>query len=89
MSWSGASLVLHDRAPAWTALRDPDATSADRIAAASLRRSGNQRRLAALFAVADMLLTPSTPGPPHGHDGIGEHMNVALTWPFKIGRAHV
>lgn len=83
VSWSGASLVLHDPAPAWTTLRDPDATSADRIAAASLR-SGNQRRLAALFAVADLLLTPTTPGPPHGHDGPGEHMSVALTWAFNL-----
>jgi Asp-tRNA(Asn)/Glu-tRNA(Gln) amidotransferase A subunit family amidase len=83
MRWLDACLVLHDPAPAWTALRDPDATSTDRIAAGSLRL-GNDRRLGALFAAADLLLTPTTPGPPHGHDGPGDHMSVALTWAFNL-----
>jgi amidase len=83
LEWSGASLALHDPAPAWSALRDPGARSADRVAAGSLR-SDNDRRLAALFAAADLLMTPTTPGPPHGHDGPGDHMSVALTWAFNL-----
>ena len=38
----------------------------------------------AVFRVADLLFTPTTPGPPHGHDGPGEHMSVALTWAFNL-----
>jgi Asp-tRNA(Asn)/Glu-tRNA(Gln) amidotransferase A subunit family amidase len=83
LTWSATSPVLHDPAAAWTALRDPHATAADRAAAARLR-AGNDRRLDALFAAADLLLTPTTPGPPHGHDGPGDHMSVALTWAFNL-----
>jgi len=31
-----------------------------------------------------VLLTPTTPLPPHGHDGPGEAMPVDLTWGFNI-----
>lgn len=37
-----------------------------------------------LFAEAELLATPTTPNPPHGHDGPGELMSVALTWAFNI-----
>ncbi|MFF9558227.1 amidase [Streptomyces albus] len=37
-----------------------------------------------LFTEVDLLATPTTPGPPHGHDGPGESMSVALTWAFNI-----
>ncbi|MFD9704116.1 amidase family protein [Lentzea sp. NPDC059081] len=37
-----------------------------------------------LFEHADLLLTPTTPGPPHGHDGPGPRINTALTWTFNL-----
>ncbi|MET9230440.1 amidase family protein [Lentzea sp. NPDC003310] len=37
-----------------------------------------------MFETADLLLTPTTPGPPHGHDGPGERINTALTWAFNL-----
>ncbi|WP_300007354.1 amidase family protein [Pseudonocardia sp.] len=78
-----ARLRLADPAPAWTALRDPHAPAADLAGAAALR-AANDRSLAALFATTDLLLTPTTPGGPHGHDGPGDHMSVALTWSFNL-----
>jgi amidase len=33
---------------------------------------------------ADLLLTPTTPHPPHGHDGPGERINVSFTRPFNL-----
>jgi amidase len=62
--------------------------------AAMLRRSsrpaarrlvaGNDARLAALFAEVDLLATPTTPHPPHGHHGPGQVMSIALTWAFNL-----
>ncbi|NSC21051.1 amidase [Streptomyces albus subsp. chlorinus] len=40
--------------------------------------------LDSVFAEVDVLATPTTPNPPHGHDGPGEVMSVALTWAFNI-----
>jgi amidase len=76
---------LDDPAPAWLALRDssaPDA-GAGRTAVDALR-AGNDRRLAALFADADLLLTPATPNAPHGHEGPGDRYSTALTWAFNL-----
>ncbi|WP_240501428.1 amidase family protein, partial [Streptomyces neyagawaensis] len=76
---------LDDPAPAWLALRDssgPDAP-AGRTAVDALR-AGNDRRLAALFADADLLLTPATPNAPHGHEGPGDRYSTALTWAFNL-----
>lgn len=75
--------MLCDPAEAWTALRDPAASSAARRCAAEIRRDYD-RRLAPLFDEVDLLLTPTTPGRPHGHDGPGAHMSVALTWAFNL-----
>jgi Asp-tRNA(Asn)/Glu-tRNA(Gln) amidotransferase A subunit family amidase len=73
-------LRLHDPGPAWLALRSPGAD--DR---AALRvRALNDRRLADLFGRADLLLTPTTPNPPHGHEGPGERYSTALTWAFNL-----
>jgi Asp-tRNA(Asn)/Glu-tRNA(Gln) amidotransferase A subunit family amidase len=47
-------------------------------------RSGNDAALAELFDHVDVLITPTTPGRPHGHDGPGEHLSVALTWGFNV-----
>jgi Asp-tRNA(Asn)/Glu-tRNA(Gln) amidotransferase A subunit family amidase len=83
-----ATVELHDPAPAWSALRhpagrrgQPDAASPG--AAAELR-AANDARLGALFGSADLLATPTTPNPPHGHEGPGTVMSVALTWAFNL-----
>ncbi|MFI5565895.1 amidase [Streptomyces sp. NPDC051740] len=71
---------LLDPAPAWLALRTPgaDPAGAHRI------RAENDRRLSTLFARADLLLTPTAPTAPHGHDGPGEVYSTALTWAFNV-----
>ncbi|MDT0485520.1 amidase [Streptomyces doebereineriae] len=73
-------LRLHDPAPAWLALRTPgsDLRDADRI------RAANDHRLRDLFDHTDLLLTPTTPHPPHGHEGPGERYSTALTWAFNL-----
>jgi amidase len=73
-------LRLHDPAPAWLALRTPgsDLRHADRI------RAANDHRLRDLFDRTDLLLTPTTPHPPHGHEGPGERYSTALTWAFNL-----
>ncbi|MFD7705065.1 amidase [Streptomyces caelestis] len=71
---------LLDPAPAWLALRTPGADPAD----AHRVRAENDRRLDALFARADLLLTPTAPTAPHGHDGPGEVYSTALTWAFNV-----
>lgn len=72
--------ALLDPAPAWSALRTPgaDRTGAHRV------RAGNDRRLDALFSAADLLLTPTAPTAPHGHEGPGEVYSTALTWAFNL-----
>jgi amidase len=47
-------------------------------------RALNDRRLARIFAATDLLATPTTPNPPHGHAGPGEVLSVALTWAFNL-----
>ncbi|MEU1477838.1 amidase [Streptomyces sp. NPDC005760] len=73
-------LRLHDPAPAWLALRTPgaDLRDADRI------RVANDRLIEEAFAGADLLLTPTTPNPPHGHQGPGDRYSTALTWAFNL-----
>ncbi|MEV7737444.1 amidase [Streptomyces sp. NPDC088921] len=73
-------LRLHDPAPAWLALRTPgsDLRDADRI------RAANDDRLRDLFDHNDLLLTPTTPHPPHGHEGPGERYSTTLTWAFNL-----
>ncbi|WP_256122881.1 amidase [Streptomyces sp. LUP47B] len=75
-----APLRLLDPAPAWLALRAPgsDLRDADRI------RAANDDRLRDLFDHTDLLLTPTTPHPPHGHEGPGERYSTALTWAFNL-----
>lgn len=68
---------LQDPGPAWTALR---AGAGPGIA----RRDVNDAVLDELFTSFDVLLTPTTPNPPHGHDGPGPRMSVALTWAFNL-----
>ncbi|CAM5614323.1 Amidase OS=Streptomyces alboniger OX=132473 GN=CP975_12695 PE=3 SV=1 [Streptomyces alboniger] len=73
-------LRLEDPAPAWLALRTPGAD----LAVAHRVRAANDRSLDALFADTELLLTPTTPIPPHGHEGPGERYSTALTWAFNL-----
>ncbi|GAA1007514.1 hypothetical protein STXM2123_1472 [Streptomyces sp. F-3] len=72
-------VTLHDPAPAWTALRaGTSGRDTDDLIGA------NSRRLREVFERVDLIATPTAPHPPHGHDGPGDRMNVALTWAFNI-----
>jgi len=75
---SEVDVRLHDPGPTWLALRrqEPQETSA--------RRDVNDQVLADLFSAYDLVLTPTTPNAPHGHDGPGARMSVALTWAFNL-----
>lgn len=72
-------IELRDPAPAWTALRagspDPDT---------KVLMAANEQSLQAVFDQVDIIATPTTPHPPHGHDGPGARMSVALTWAFNL-----
>jgi Asp-tRNA(Asn)/Glu-tRNA(Gln) amidotransferase A subunit family amidase len=83
LRWRDVPVRLADPARAWMTLRDPRAVAEDMAAAARVR-TDNDLRLAAVFSATDLLLTPTTPGRPHGHDGPGDHMSVALTWVFNL-----
>lgn len=80
IDWAGA---LIDPQPAWTTARDPVPSPATARSAARLR-AHNNTVLAELFSAVDLLATPTTPAGPHGHDGPGEHLSVALTWGFNL-----
>ncbi|WMD03503.1 amidase [Streptomyces sp. FXY-T5] len=81
---------LMDPGPAWLALRTPGAGSAGAepggtdLAGAHRVRDENDRRLAALFAEAELLLTPTAPTAPHGHEGPGDRYSTSLTWAFNL-----
>ncbi|WP_326757127.1 amidase [Streptomyces hirsutus] len=75
--------LLLDPASAWSALRDPGSDPAA-LADAHLVRAENNRRLARLFAGAELLLTPTAPTAPHGHEGPGDVYSTALTWAFNL-----
>jgi Asp-tRNA(Asn)/Glu-tRNA(Gln) amidotransferase A subunit family amidase len=71
--------ALLDPAGAWSAVRG------GRPERGAAVRAENDRRLDALFAGADVLLTPATPNRPHGHDGPGRDVySTALTWAFNL-----
>lgn len=72
---------LPDPAPCWSALRGHSAVSPDSV---TRRIAGLERGLARVFAEVDVIATPTTPNPPHGHHGPGDIMSVALTWAFNI-----
>ncbi|MEU6301737.1 amidase [Streptomyces chartreusis] len=74
-------LRLHDPAPAWLALRTPGAGPTPEV---HRIRAANDSRLANLFAGTRLLLTPTAPTPPHGHEGPGERYSTALTWAFNL-----
>ncbi|MFJ7331799.1 amidase [Streptomyces sp. NPDC101110] len=69
-----------DPGPAWLALRTPgaDPAGAERL------RAENDRHLAAVFGEAELLLTPTAPTAPHGHEGPGDRYSTSLTWAFNL-----
>ncbi|WP_163550195.1 amidase family protein [Candidatus Frankia nodulisporulans] len=87
------AVTLPDPAPCWTSLRSgtrsvPEPGGRTAAGADSPDPGGIQAvlrdTLEDLFTGVDLLATPSTPNPPHGHDGPGAAMSVALTWAFNI-----
>ncbi|MFJ4923371.1 amidase [Streptomyces sp. NPDC088725] len=74
--------TLLDPRAAWLAIRG--GSDAAEIAGAARVRAENNRRLAVLFARTPLLLTPTTPNRPHGHEGPGELYSTALTWAFNL-----
>ncbi|MDT0266355.1 amidase [Streptomyces sp. DSM 44915] len=66
---------LADPAPVWAALRAGEPAD----------RAVNEAALAGVFAPAEVLATPTTPSPPHGHGGPGVVLSPALTWAFNLG----
>ncbi|WP_342342264.1 amidase [Streptomyces qinglanensis] len=82
--------VLRARRPPGTAAGTEDGaesgTVADPGAAASADRTGAElaAELDRVFGAVELLATPTTPNPPHGHSGPGGDMSVALTWAFNI-----
>ncbi|WP_432943086.1 amidase [Kribbella sp. CA-253562] len=79
---SSVEVELHDPEAAWTALRQdntlPHATTTDGP------REINDRLLQEVFTQVDLIATPTTPNPPHPHEGPGDTMSVALTWAFNL-----
>ncbi|MEU1090485.1 amidase family protein [Streptomyces sp. NPDC005892] len=71
--------ALRDPARAWLAVRggtpDPGAPAT---------RRANDLVLDGLFSRTPLLLTPTTPNRPHGHEGPGEVYSTALTWAFNL-----
>lgn len=83
LALSRPGVTLADPELAWTTLRSTTSSTADQRHAQRSRHD-NDNRLTALFQRADLLLTPTTPGRAHGHDGPGEHLSVALTWGVNL-----
>ena len=74
---------LLDPQGAWQILRSGQADR-QQIQAADALRWDNDDRLQRLFRAVDVLATPTTPNAPHGHDGPGRAVSVALTWVFNL-----
>ncbi|GAA4135442.1 amidase [Actinomadura keratinilytica] len=79
ITWRPAPVRLLDPEPAWREMRERPSPSA-----AARLRSANDARLREVFDQADVLLTPTTPIPAHGHAGPGTAMSVSLTWGFNV-----
>ncbi|MFC4503709.1 MULTISPECIES: amidase family protein [Streptomyces] len=79
-----APVRLEDPAPAWLALRGQGRDGGRAGGDVRRIREVNDLRLAALFARADLLLTPTTPNAAHGHEGPGDRYSTALTWAFNL-----
>jgi Asp-tRNA(Asn)/Glu-tRNA(Gln) amidotransferase A subunit family amidase len=73
-------VLLGDPQQTWLALR----ADAGEQPSVHVDRELNSERLGRLFSQVDVLITPTTPNRPHGHDGFGETMSTALTWAFNL-----
>ncbi|MGP3988047.1 amidase family protein [Streptomyces sp. 3N207] len=78
------SVRLPDPAGCWQALRSDPHNLAGHESAASATVAALIAELDRVFGEVDLIATPTTPNPPHGHEGPGETMSVALTWAFNI-----
>lgn len=83
LRWREPAARLLDVDQAWQTYRNPGASAAQ-VDAADRIRTTNDACLRAVFDHVDVLATPTTPRPAHGHNGPGEHLSVALTWLFNI-----
>ncbi len=83
LALSRPEVSLTDPERTWTTLRTPTSSTAEQHDAQRSQQDNNNR-LTALFQSTDLLLTPTTPGPAHGHDGPGAHLSVALTWAINL-----
>ena len=83
LEWQAPVVELIDPQHAWMSLREPDATPG-RWEPALRDRDLLCEQVAAVFSEVDLLMCPTTPRRPHGHDGPGEHLSVALTWGFNL-----
>jgi Asp-tRNA(Asn)/Glu-tRNA(Gln) amidotransferase A subunit family amidase len=72
---------LPDPSPCWSALRGNSTAGLDDVAR---QATALEQELERVFTVVDVIATPTTPNPPHGHRGPGDTMSVALTWAFNI-----
>ena len=79
VSLEEADLTLTDPAASWLAKRGQGPATAARDDDAA-----NRAALDDLFGSADLLITPTTPNLPHGHEGPGKVMSVGFTWLFNI-----
>ncbi|GAA4069582.1 amidase [Actinomadura miaoliensis] len=79
ITWRPGPVRLLDPEPAWREMRERPSPSA-----AAQLRSVNDARLREVFDRADVLLTPATPIPAHGHAGPGTALSVSLTWGFNV-----
>ncbi|WP_143510722.1 amidase [Pseudonocardia sp. Ae717_Ps2] len=83
LALSRPGVHLTDPESAWMTLRSSTSSAAERRLAQRTRHDNNNR-LAELLQNFDLLLTPTTPGRAHGHDGPGTHLSVALTWGINL-----
>ncbi|MET7860113.1 amidase [Streptomyces sp. NPDC005318] len=72
---------LSDPARCWRNLRSPDPADRQRVTA---EQAVIIEEVEDVLTRADLLATPTTPNPPHHHDGPGDTLSVALTWTFNI-----
>ncbi|GAA2345785.1 amidase [Saccharopolyspora halophila] len=77
-----AAVRLTDPGEAWLGLRRHAARLS--LPEGERLRGVNDAALDEVFADADLLFTPTTPMPPHGHSGPGDQMSVDLTWAFNL-----
>lgn len=81
LQWRDVPVSLRDPGPTWSGLRREPPARPEKLARA---RELNDDLLHEVFTQVEIIVTPTTPAGPHGHDGPGEHMSVALTWAFNL-----